>query len=127
VDSSPESLPGRRRHTTPRISYPGGPQPRRREGATMTDSRRPPERGVSDVSTDDDWVRMESDWWPPIASILPKPWPRGAAMIDVLWHESQMGRCPGRPTLAKRWGWSERRVRSLIALIRGQHDAKGQK
>ena len=64
------------------------------------------------------WIPLDVGWWPNIAIELPKPWPRDAVMMDLRWWADQerMGRKkrPGRPTLCKRWGVSDRQVRNAL-------------
>jgi hypothetical protein len=64
------------------------------------------------------WLPIDSAWWQNIAIELPKPWPRDAVMMDLRWWADQerMGRKkrPGRPTLCKRWGVSDRQVRNAL-------------
>ena len=73
------------------------------------------------------WLRVESHWWADVAAALPRPWPRGAVLTDlrfwageVVRYRATSGRGgrpkrPGRAVLAKRWGWSQKKVRLVIA------------
>ena len=50
------------------------------------------------------------------------PWPRDLAVEDLRWWVDQlrMGRVkrvPGRPTLRRRWSWTDKPVRHLLAEI----------
>jgi hypothetical protein len=60
------------------------------------------------------WVPFDADGWPAVAEVLPQPWPDAAAVFDLRWHADR-GQVPGRPTLGRRWGWTDRAVRSLLA------------
>lgn len=64
-------------------------------------------------------VPMEHAWWPAIAEMLPKPWPREAVLFDLRWWAGEVAftgrRHPGRTYLAKRWGWSGRRTSGALA------------
>lgn len=64
------------------------------------------------------WEPMQAAWWPEIAEALPTPWPESAVLMDLRWWAGQAavggrGR-PGRPTLRRRWGWSDRQVRNIL-------------
>lgn len=61
---------------------------------------------------------MKIEWWPAIADALALPWPKEAAMMDLSWWETQPVRRPGRTLLARRWGWTPRRVRALLEETR---------
>jgi hypothetical protein len=66
------------------------------------------------------WTRIEVSWWPEIAEHLCGEWPEEAACMDLRWYADQvrhgrLKRIPGRPALRRRWGWSDRRVRSLLS------------
>jgi hypothetical protein len=68
------------------------------------------------------FVPLDAAWWPAIAERLEasgEPWPAEAVSMDLRWWADQerMGRRrrPGRPTLARRWGWSDRRARTIMA------------
>jgi len=66
------------------------------------------------------WVPMDADSWPFIAASLAFPWPREACLFDLRWHADRItmggrARMPGRPTLRKRWGWTDKPVRRLLA------------
>ena len=62
---------------------------------------------------------MLHEWWPDIVEGQAKPWARAAACMDLRWLASETrvrGRkFPSRPQLMARWGWTERRVRDLLA------------
>jgi hypothetical protein len=62
---------------------------------------------------------MRHEWWPGIASMFAGEWTREAAMMDLRWHAVEVrvfGKAfPSRRQLMPRWGWSERRVRDLLA------------
>ena len=64
------------------------------------------------------WLPIDASWWPTIAAEMPLPWTRAAIMMDLRWWQDQerMGRKkrPGRPTLVKRWGVSDRQVRNAL-------------
>lgn len=65
------------------------------------------------------FYRPDPAWWPTIAEVLPKPWPAEAVEHDLVWWLDQIevgrvDRLPGRPTLAVRWGWTERKVRGVL-------------
>ena len=64
------------------------------------------------------WFRVEADSWPEVADALAKPWPRGAALIDLRWFADRervgAGRFPSRRQLVRRWGWTDHHVRSLL-------------
>ena len=64
------------------------------------------------------WLPMDANWWPTIAAEMPRPWTRAAVLMDLRWWADQerMGRAkrPGRPTLAKRWGWKDKRTRLIL-------------
>jgi len=59
------------------------------------------------------------NYWPAVAGVMPKPWPREASCMDLLWWVAEarvFGRAfPSRSQLADRWGWTEKRVRVLLA------------
>jgi len=68
------------------------------------------------------FVPLDAAWWPAIAERLEasgEPWPEEAVCMDLRWWADQerMGRKrrPGRPTLSKRWGWSDRKARTIMA------------
>ena len=65
------------------------------------------------------WHRSEDTWWPETAEALAKPWPRAAALTDLRWHGDRKQhtgkRIPGRSFFASRWGWSDKRARTVIA------------
>jgi len=66
---------------------------------------------------------MEAAWWPAIADSLTAsgaPWPEAAVLMDLRWWDdhSRMNRRdmrPGRPTLCRRWCWTERAARAIMA------------
>lgn len=62
---------------------------------------------------------MRHEWWPCIAAMLSGEWAREAAMMDLRWHAVEVRvfrkAFPSRDRLAKRWGWSDKRVRGLLA------------
>ena len=66
---------------------------------------------------------MEAAWWPSIADTLTAtgaPWPEPAVLMDLRWWDdhSRMNKRdmrPGRPTLCRRWGWTERAARAVMA------------
>lgn len=65
------------------------------------------------------FYRPDPAWWPTIAEVLPKPWPAEAVEHDLVWWLDQIevgrvDRLPGRPTLAVRWGWTDRKVRGVL-------------
>ena len=64
------------------------------------------------------WIQFDVAWWVEVAALLPTPWPWALIMADLRWWEDQerMGRKkrPGRPTLRKRWGVSDRQVRKAL-------------
>tara|TARA_Y100000593_G_scaffold75833_1_gene139960 strand:- start:964 stop:1992 length:1029 start_codon:yes stop_codon:yes gene_type:complete len=65
--------------------------------------------------------------WRGIVEGLKKPWEDEWVDIDLsYWHKTYRKR-PGRPTLAARWGWNEKRVRNRVRLydgpVRGQNGA----
>ena len=65
------------------------------------------------------WSRIERQWWAGIAESIQKPWPVEAVHMDLRWWASLelTGEAtrPGRPRLMARWGWAERRTRTVIA------------
>ena len=70
------------------------------------------------------FVPLDPSWWPAIAERLQaagEPWPVEAVYMDLRWYADQerMGRArrPGRPTLAARWGWTDRRARAVLADV----------
>jgi hypothetical protein len=70
---------------------------------------------------------MRHEWWPGIASMFAGEWTREAAMMDLRWHAVEVrvfGRAfPSRPQFMARWGWTERRVRDLLAASEWQDPA----
>ena len=60
------------------------------------------------------WVPFDADGWPILADLMPDVWPPEAARFDLRWHYDQLGRIPSRRVLAKRWGWSDGKVRGLL-------------
>jgi len=62
---------------------------------------------------------MRHEWWPSIAAMLSGEWTREAAMMDLRWHAVEVRvfrkAFPSRRQLMPRWGWTERRVRDLLA------------
>ena len=77
----------------------------------------------------DPWFAVPVALWPLTASVLPRPWPKEAALIDLAFWEDQarvgrVERIPGRPFLAARWGWGEKRVRRILDL---EGPAQGQR
>lgn len=73
---------------------------------------------------------MEAAWWPSIADTLMAagvPWPEAAVLMDLRWWDdhSRMNKRdmrPGRPTLCRRWGWTERAARAVMADREGWAD-----
>lgn len=59
--------------------------------------------------------------WEEAAADFPMPWREAWARLDLRYHENRAGLAvrpfpfPGRVALAKRWGWTDRKVRDLIA------------
>jgi hypothetical protein len=62
---------------------------------------------------------MRHEWWPGIVAMFSGEWTREAAMMDLRWYavERRVFRkaFPSRRQLMPRWGWTERRVRDLLA------------
>jgi hypothetical protein len=62
---------------------------------------------------------MRHEWWPGIVAMFYGEWTREAAMMDLRWYavEARVFRkaFPSRRQLMPRWGWTERRVRDLLA------------
>ena len=77
------------------------------------------------------WLPLPVVWWPDIAQALTssgQPWPRAAACADLRYHADQLRmkrarRIPGRRTLARRWGWSDWEVRSLMRDVGAWQDS----
>ena len=69
------------------------------------------------------WHRADDTWWQETAEVIPTPWPRGSALHDMRWYGDRKQHTgewiPGRRFFAKRWGWTERKARTL-AIVR-QH------
>jgi hypothetical protein len=66
------------------------------------------------------WFKCPDDAWPHVAEGLAKPWDRSVVLADLTWWDRQVSqgraaRIPGRPTLGKRWGWTDKPVRRLLA------------
>ena len=64
------------------------------------------------------WDPMVAEWWPVIAEGLALPWARESVLMDLRWWAARarvdgMTR-PGRPTLAKRWGWTDYAVKDAL-------------
>lgn len=60
------------------------------------------------------WSALPVEWWRDIAAALDgQEWPTEAAQMDLRIMD-QHGRIPGRPTLRKRWGWTDYRVKKLL-------------
>jgi len=60
--------------------------------------------------------------WPAIAAALTatgQPWPEDAVLVDLRWWDlsAEAGGAPrpGRINLQKRWGWTERAIRTITA------------
>ena len=76
------------------------------------------------------WLPLPVVWWPDIAQALTssgQPWPRSAACADLRYHADQLRmkrarRIPGRRVLARRWGWSDWEVRSLMRDVEAWQD-----
>lgn len=65
------------------------------------------------------WEPLPSEVWHEIAGQLSKPWTTGQAAHDLRVHASDVRlrrarKMPGRVLLTARWGWPDRRVRSLL-------------
>lgn len=60
------------------------------------------------------WSALPVEWWRDIAAALDgQEWPTEAAQMDLRIMD-QHGRIPGRPTLRRRWGWTDHRVKKLL-------------
>ena len=59
------------------------------------------------------WFACPCDAWEIVRPLIPKPWPKEAALAD-LRHDAIEGKVPGRPALMERWGWTERKTRALL-------------
>ena len=68
------------------------------------------------------FVPMQAEWWPAIRATIPQPWPESAAQMDLRWHADRATaregwrplKFPGRPQLAKEWGWTDWAVKQLL-------------
>jgi len=65
------------------------------------------------------WEPLPSEVWHEVAEHLPQPWTEGQAAHDLRVHASEVRlkkrlRFSGRVYFRKRWGWPDRRVRSLL-------------
>lgn len=66
------------------------------------------------------WVPFPAAGWEDTARLLTltgQPWPEAACIMDLRWHFDQGKTRPGRPTLAKRWAWTDHAVRVLLQRI----------
>lgn len=56
--------------------------------------------------------------WPFVAEALAKPWPREAVLFDLRWWADRvrlgLESWPGRPTLARRWGWTDWQSKQVL-------------
>ncbi len=65
------------------------------------------------------WEPLPSEVWHEIAEHLAKPWTPGQAAHDLRVYAAgvrlkRRNRMPGRVSLSKRWGWTDRQVRGLL-------------
>jgi len=65
------------------------------------------------------WFRVRVSAWPEIAEQIAGVWSESAVITDLAWWEDQVAvgkveRVPGRPTLRRRWGWTDHQVRSML-------------
>jgi hypothetical protein len=82
---------------------------------------------------DGPYDRIDPVAWEIVTEHCPKPWPREVAIADLEHHRSATHRnvkFPGRPTLCKRWGWTDWKVYSLLVEVdplgKGQAEANQQ-
>jgi len=66
------------------------------------------------------WFTMEAGWWPAVAQILPLPWPRAAAIMDMRYHANlvrigKRDKVPPRADLLSRWGWTKHHAQGLLS------------
>ena len=71
---------------------------------------------------------MRHEWWPSIVAMFSGKWTREAAMMDLRWHAVEVRvfrkAFPSRRQIMPRWGWTERRVRDLLASPEDWQDPK---
>ena len=63
---------------------------------------------------------VDSAWWPTIADTLTLPWDREAVLADMRYWDNEIRRkkrtkVPSRRWLAARWGWGDKRARTMLA------------
>jgi hypothetical protein len=68
-------------------------------------------------------------WWRTVRETLPKPWARDAVLIDLRWWQDQIlagveRRLPSRSEFRDAWGWTDRRVRDVLAAEDEWTDSK---
>ena len=65
------------------------------------------------------WFACPVEAWPHIVPCLTRPFEEEVAIADLRYLADQVSvgrlkRLPGRPALAKRWGWTQRKVRNIL-------------
>ena len=65
------------------------------------------------------WFPFPADEWQPLIASLPLPLSRAMAIADLEWFANEVRRGTrakriGRVALGRRWGWTDRQVRSLL-------------
>ena len=67
----------------------------------------------------DNSLLLPAHWWPPIADVITKPWPKGACLCDLQWwsalEAAGQSPMPQSADLAQRWGWTPEQVSGLLA------------
>lgn len=64
------------------------------------------------------WIPVSHSAWEKVVDRLPKPWANAAAESDLAYFASKGAR-PDRVVLARRWGWTEHKVRALLESFGG--------